>query len=93
VLFKLTPEHKGSSLDDVVAAADAEDEAFFNDFRSVSFAEPLSVQPPEEVEPGFVLGRADLTPTATSTSASSPTRTPSPTTSSTSGMLGFINVK
>jgi plastocyanin len=57
VFFKVDD---GTKVRDVVAAANREDEPFFNDFRGVSFAEPLSVQRTEEFEPGFTVGRADL---------------------------------
>lgn len=62
VLFKL--DDKKDTVDDVIAAADAAtgpDDPYFSDFRGVSFAEPLGVQPPERVGPGFFVGRADLT--------------------------------
>jgi plastocyanin len=57
VFFKV---NDNARLRQVVAAANRENEAFFNDFRGVSFAEPLSVQRTEEFEEGFVVGRADL---------------------------------
>jgi hypothetical protein len=57
VMFKVP---KNTTRADVVAAADNEDEDFFSDFRGASFAEPLDVQRPEEIEPGFFAGRADM---------------------------------
>lgn len=58
VLFKL--DDRNDTVKDVIDAAEDEDEAYFEDFRGVSFAGPLDVQRPEQVEPDFVLGRADL---------------------------------
>lgn len=59
MFFRL--KDRRDTVEDVVAAADRDDEDYFRRFRGVSFAEPLSVQPPAELEPGFFGGRADLT--------------------------------
>lgn len=59
VFFRL--KDRRDTVEDVAAAADRNDEDYFRRFRGVSFAGPLDVQEPAELEPGFFAGRADLT--------------------------------
>lgn len=63
VMFKLGEDDEDKSRREVVAAINADnpdDPGFLYDFRGVSFAGPLDVQRPEEIEPGFFAGRLDM---------------------------------
>ncbi len=97
VFFKLQPGEEDSTKEDVVAAADAGDEAFFEGFRGVSFAEPLSEQGTEEIQDGeetFTVGRADLSePGRYVYICFIPNAEGVPHYKLDDGMLGFINVK
>ncbi len=45
VVFKLAPEHEDATIEEAIAAADAEDDSFISEFAGFAFAFPGQVEP------------------------------------------------
>lgn len=93
VLFRLGRGDRNATVEEVVEAADTEDESFFRDFRGFSVAEPRSVQEPRHSEEFGSLGQADLSDPGRYLYICFITTDGVPHYKLDPGMLGFINVR